>query len=101
MSLHASKGLEFDTVFIAGLEDGLLPHMRSIDDSYAIEEERRLFYVGITRAKSRLYITWARRRGLFGRNAYTTKSRFIETHKQSYDDDPSVVHPDDQDSWDW
>jgi len=100
MSLHASKGLEFDIVFITGLEDGLLPHVRSLEDAYALEEERRLFYVGITRARQQLYISWARRRGLFGRTNYTTKSRFINNEKdsQSFDPDPSVTA---SDNWDW
>lgn len=102
MSLHASKGLEFETVFITGLEDGLLPHIRSLEDRYALEEERRLFYVGITRAKKHLYICWVKRRGLFGRRNYTTKSRFIikpEEQHEPYDIDPSVsTHNDD---WEW
>jgi DNA helicase-2/ATP-dependent DNA helicase PcrA len=101
MSLHASKGLEFDVVFIAGLEDGLLPHMRSLEDSYALEEERRLFYVGITRARQQLYITWAKRRGIYGRRAYGTKSRFILNEKdlKPYDPDPSVTSS--GDDWEW
>lgn len=100
MSLHASKGLEFDIVFIAGLEDGLLPHVRSLEDTYALEEERRLFYVGITRARQQLYITWAKRRGLFGRTNYAIKSRFITNQSDlpSFDPDPSVTGAD---SWDW
>ncbi len=77
MSLHASKGLEFDSVFLVGLEEGILPHSRSLDDPLALEEERRLFYVGITRARTRLYVTWARRRGLYGRRQYSSRSRFI------------------------
>jgi DNA helicase-2/ATP-dependent DNA helicase PcrA len=77
MSLHASKGLEFDVVFIVGLEEGLLPHSRSLDDVYALEEERRLFYVGITRARKKLSVSWTVRRGLFGQRTYSTKSRFI------------------------
>lgn len=101
MSLHASKGLEFDTVFITGLEDGLLPHTRSLDDSYALEEERRLFYVGITRARQKLYITWAKRRGIYGRRAYGTKSRFILNEKDltPFDPDPSVTSS--GDDWEW
>ncbi|MBP6994161.1 UvrD-helicase domain-containing protein [Candidatus Woesebacteria bacterium] len=101
MSLHASKGLEFDTVFITGLEDGLLPHVRSLEDSYAIEEERRLFYVGITRARKKLYVTWAKRRGIYGRSAYGTKSRFIVSEKDltPYDPDPSVTSS--GDDWEW
>ena len=101
MSLHASKGLEFDTVFITGLEDGLLPHTRSLEDSYALEEERRLFYVGITRARNKLYITWAKRRGIYGRREYGTKSRFILNEKDltPFDPDPSVTSS--GDDWEW
>lgn len=66
LTLHAAKGLEFPVVFITGLEDGLLPHARSFDDPDGLEEERRLFYVGITRAKDRLFLTYAFRRSLYG-----------------------------------
>lgn len=77
MTLHQAKGLEFPTVFIAGLEEGILPHSRSLDDVYALEEERRLFYVGITRAMEKLYITYTKRRFIFGRRQEAVKSRFI------------------------
>jgi len=77
MTLHQAKGLEFPYVFIVGVEEGILPHSRSIDDVFALEEERRLFYVGITRAQKKLYITYVRRRFIFGRRAETLKSRFI------------------------
>ena len=77
MTLHQSKGLEFDYVFITGVEEGLLPHSRSMDDFFQLEEERRLFYVGITRAKQRLYIINAKKRFMFGRLNYSIKSRFI------------------------
>lgn len=77
MTLHQAKGLEFPYVFIVGLEEGLLPHSRSIDDFFSLEEERRLFYVGITRAKKKLYITYAKKRFIFGRRGETVKSRFI------------------------
>jgi DNA helicase-2/ATP-dependent DNA helicase PcrA len=77
MTLHQAKGLEFDHVFIVGVEEGLLPHSRSIDDQFQLEEERRLFYVGITRAKKTLYITNARKRSIFGLQGYPTVSRFI------------------------
>ena len=77
MTLHQAKGLEFENVFISGLEEGILPHSRSIDDNLALEEERRLFYVGITRAKKKLYLTHAKRRSIFGRSNFTVKSRFI------------------------
>jgi DNA helicase-2/ATP-dependent DNA helicase PcrA len=77
MTLHQAKGLEFPVVFITGVEEGILPHSRSIDDYFQLEEERRLFYVGITRAKERLYITHARYRNIFGRSGASMKSRFI------------------------
>jgi DNA helicase-2/ATP-dependent DNA helicase PcrA len=77
MTLHQAKGLEFDCVFITGVEEGLLPHSRSTEDFFELEEERRLFYVGITRAKHRLYILNAKRRFLFGKSNYSIKSRFI------------------------
>src|SRR3989344_5075488 len=81
MTLHQAKGLEFPVVFIAGVEEGILPHSRSLDDLHALEEERRLFYVGITRAKQRLYITYANKRFIFGRCSFSVKSRFIETEE--------------------
>ncbi len=77
MTLHQAKGLEFDCVFIIGVEEGILPHSRSTDDHFQLEEERRLFYVGITRARGRLYITNARKRFIFGRRNYAMKSRFL------------------------
>lgn len=78
MTLHAAKGLEFEVVFIIGVEEGILPHSRSLDDLYSIEEERRLFYVGITRAKKKLFITFTRKRFIFGSRTYSLKSRFLE-----------------------
>jgi DNA helicase-2/ATP-dependent DNA helicase PcrA len=78
MTLHQAKGLEFDYVFIVGVEEGILPHSRSLDDPSAIEEERRLFYVGITRAKEKLYITYTKKRFIFGKQNYSLKSRFLE-----------------------
>jgi DNA helicase-2/ATP-dependent DNA helicase PcrA len=77
MTLHAAKGLEFDLVILTGLEEGVLPSSRSLNDSDAIEEERRLFYVGITRAKEYLLISHARYRYTFGTMADQTKSRFL------------------------
>lgn len=77
MTLHQAKGLEFPFVFIAGVEEGILPHSRSMDDMFQLEEERRLFYVGITRARERLFITYTRRRFIFGRRNEAVKSRFI------------------------
>ena len=78
MTLHAAKGLEFDFVAIAGLEDGLLPHERSLHDDDQMEEERRLCYVGLTRAKRNLLLTSARRRTQRGLSNRTLTSRFIE-----------------------
>jgi len=84
MTLHQAKGLEFDHVFIVGVEEGLLPHSRSIDDQFQLEEERRLFYVGITRAKKALYITNTRKRFIFGSQGYSVPSRFISDEEVSY-----------------
>jgi DNA helicase-2/ATP-dependent DNA helicase PcrA len=77
MTLHNAKGLEYDTVFIIGCEDGAFPHMRALEEG-GEEEERRLCYVGITRAEKRLYLTWARERQLFGRSERNLPSRFID-----------------------
>jgi DNA helicase-2/ATP-dependent DNA helicase PcrA len=77
MTLHSAKGLEFDTVFLVGLEEGLFPHSRALADSTAMEEERRLCYVGITRAKSKLHLTYARQRLYFGQRNSNVLSRFI------------------------
>jgi len=82
MTLHQAKGLEFTHVFISGLEEGLLPHARSIDDIHQLEEERRLFYVGVTRAKKNLVITHAKRRFIFGRRNAAMKSRFIRSGEE-------------------
>ena len=78
MTLHSAKGLEFPTVVLAGLEEGLFPHSRSRDDEAEMEEERRLLYVGITRARKQLVITSAARRRVFGEYQNTEASRFIE-----------------------
>ncbi len=78
MTLHAAKGLEFPVVFMVGMEEGLFPHSRSLLDRDELEEERRLCYVGITRAKHRLYLTFARRRLYFGQHTSNMVSRFIE-----------------------
>jgi ATP-dependent DNA helicase UvrD/PcrA len=77
MTLHIAKGLEFPVVFIVGMEDGVFPHYRSMSDAAALEEERRLAYVGITRAKERLYLTHVWSRTLFGRTDYNPPSRFL------------------------
>lgn len=77
MTLHAAKGLEFDLVFLIGLEEGIFPHSRSLEELEQLEEERRLCYVGITRAKLLLHLTYARRRTLYGRSTSNLTSRFI------------------------
>ena len=77
MTLHSAKGLEFPVVFITGLEEGLFPLSRSLDDPHALEEERRLFYVGATRAKERLYLSWAARRQRFGEDFHSGPSLFL------------------------
>ena len=77
ITLHQAKGLEFPVVFIVGLEEGMLPHIRSFDDPEQMEEERRLFYVGMTRAKERLYLTRSFRRDFRGSSGATRPSRFL------------------------
>ena len=77
MTLHAAKGLEFPVVFMAGMEEGLFPHVRSLETADGVEEERRLCYVGITRAKERLYLTYAHRRNIFGTTMQNLPSRFL------------------------
>ncbi len=77
MTLHTAKGLEFPVVFLIGLEDGVFPHIRSLAEPAELEEERRLAYVGITRARQRLYLTHAWCRSLFGSTQYNPVSRFI------------------------
>jgi DNA helicase II / ATP-dependent DNA helicase PcrA len=77
MTLHTAKGLEFPLVFLAGMEDGLFPHQRSLNDEEGLEEERRLCYVGTTRAMRQLYITYAEQRRLHGMDSFGTPSRFI------------------------
>jgi DNA helicase II / ATP-dependent DNA helicase PcrA len=78
MTLHAAKGLEFPVVFVIGLEDGVFPHLRSLTEPDQLEEERRLAYVGITRARQRLYLTHAWSRTLFGGTQYNPPSRFLD-----------------------
>ena len=78
MTMHSAKGLEFEVVFLVGMEDGIFPHQNSFCEEGGLEEERRLCYVGITRAKERLYITNAKRRMLYGKDVMNSPSRFIK-----------------------
>lgn len=78
MTVHAAKGLEFDAVFITGVEDGLFPHEQSSNELDGLEEERRLMYVAVTRARERLYLSLAQSRMLHGQTRYATKSRFFD-----------------------
>jgi DNA helicase-2/ATP-dependent DNA helicase PcrA len=106
ITLHAAKGLEFPVVFIAGLEEGVFPHSRSLDDEKQLEEERRLAYVGITRAKRRLFLSHAARRATWGQGGLSIPSRFLFEipaelmtgprldRSQDFDDDVGQVDPD-------
>jgi DNA helicase-2/ATP-dependent DNA helicase PcrA len=105
MTLHTAKGLEFENVFIVGLEDGLLPHERSTNNDEELEEERRLFFVGITRAKTGLYISHARYRTIRGQTLRTIPSQFlyelgtdsvytVEQNQYFYDDSDAQTIPD-------
>ncbi len=78
MTMHSAKGLEFEVVFLVGMEDGIFPHQNSFCEEGGLEEERRLCYVGITRAKEKLYITNAKRRTLYGKDVMNSPSRFIK-----------------------
>jgi DNA helicase-2/ATP-dependent DNA helicase PcrA len=78
MTLHAAKGLEFPVVFITGLEEGLFPLAAALDDRRELEEERRLMYVGITRAKVKLYLSYALVRYRYGEMTYSVRSRFLD-----------------------
>jgi DNA helicase-2/ATP-dependent DNA helicase PcrA len=106
ITLHAAKGLEFPVVFIAGLEEGVFPHSRSLDDPKQLEEERRLAYVGITRAKRRLFLSHAARRATWGQGGLSVPSRFLFeipatlmtgprlNRADDFDDDVGQVDPD-------
>ena len=83
MTMHAAKGLEFKAVFLVGMEEGLFPHSMTLMDPYELEEERRLCYVGITRAKEKLYLTYARRRLYFGMRTQNMISRFLSEIPES------------------
>lgn len=95
MTLHSAKGLEFPVVFIAGMEEGIFPGNKSIDDPNGIEEERRLCYVGITRAKEHLYLTAAKSRTVFGSTSYNAISRFLkEIPEENLSEESSLVSGD-------
>ena len=93
MTLHTAKGLEFPVVFLTGLEDGVFPHMRSLASSTELEEERRLAYVGITRARTRLYVTRATTRAAWGAPAYNPASRFLDELPESLVDWRRLASP--------
>lgn len=78
MTLHSAKGLEFPVVFLAGCDEGVFPHQRTFNVPSEMEEERRLMYVGVTRAEEKLYLTSAKRRQMWGEYKYYNPSRFIE-----------------------
>jgi DNA helicase-2/ATP-dependent DNA helicase PcrA len=98
ITLHAAKGLEFGVVFIAGLEEGLLPHNRALDDEQELEEERRLAYVGITRAKRRLFLSHAWRRATWGGGGMSVPSRFLLEIPPELMTGPRLVREDGQGS---
>ncbi len=91
MTLHNGKGLEFPVTFIVGLEEGLCPHLNSLDDPQALEEERRLFYVGMTRAKIHLYLSCSRYRFLWGTPRAMQPSRFLSEIPESFLDNHSIL----------
>jgi DNA helicase-2/ATP-dependent DNA helicase PcrA len=97
ITLHAAKGLEFPVVFIAGLEEGLFPHSRALDDEKELEEERRLAYVGITRAKKRLFLSHAWRRATWGMGQASVPSRFLLEIPAELMDGPQLGGTDDRD----
>jgi len=92
MTLHAAKGLEYSIVFMIGMEEGLFPHSRALLNKEELEEERRLCYVGMTRAKQKLYLTYARRRLFFGQRSMNTVSRFIADLPHHVIDNQQLSH---------
>ena len=94
MTLHSAKGLEFPVVFITGLEDGILPHVRAFESEEEVEEERRLCYVGITRARERLYLTSAMVRNLFGQSQSRRESRFFREIREDSKIRVEIAEPD-------
>jgi DNA helicase-2/ATP-dependent DNA helicase PcrA len=100
LTLHAAKGLEFRVVFIVGLDEGLLPHARSLEDDEALAEERRLFYVGITRAQDRLYLLRAFRRSAYG-GGIMDSSRFLRDIPPHLMQGGGSLRRNESTSWDW
>jgi ATP-dependent DNA helicase UvrD/PcrA len=92
MSLHSAKGLEFDLVFMVGMEDGMMPHSKSLFDSQQMEEERRLCYVGITRARHKLIMTYAASRWSYGGSQINQKSRFLAELPEDLTEEKSTVN---------
>ncbi len=84
MTLHSAKGMEFSVVFIAGMEEGLFPHRRSTYNTSELEEVRRLCYVGMTRAKKKLHLSWAGKRNIFGNIQNNSESRFLKEIPTQY-----------------
>jgi DNA helicase-2/ATP-dependent DNA helicase PcrA len=78
LTVHSAKGLEFKNLFVAGLEEGMFPHIRSMESGEDLQEERRLFYVALTRAMQRVILSWAQRRGIYGASLAGKPSRFLE-----------------------
>jgi DNA helicase-2/ATP-dependent DNA helicase PcrA len=93
MTVHLAKGLEFPVVFMVGMEEGLFPHSRSMDDDEELEEERRLCYVGMTRAKEKLHMTYCSRRRLMGREQYNLSSRFLDEIDVEFVEREFVISP--------
>ncbi|MBI2123238.1 MAG: ATP-binding domain-containing protein, partial [Armatimonadetes bacterium] len=90
-TLHSAKGLEFSVVFLAGVEEGLFPHARALEEEGGLEEERRLCYVGMTRAKQQLYLSYARTRAIFGTTMPGIPSRFLDEVPQELIARPAVA----------
>lgn len=99
MTLHSAKGLEFPVVFMVGMEEGLFPHSRSMLDSQELEEERRLCYVGITRAKEKLYLTYTRQRLYFGTRSNNLVSRFLSDIPQNLLSSDTQFKDQDREDW--
>jgi ATP-dependent DNA helicase UvrD/PcrA len=99
ITLHAVKGLEFPVVFLTGMEEGVFPHARALDEEDELEEERRLCYVGVTRAMDRCYLSWARQRTLFGRTSSNPPSRFLRELPRDGVEQRSGSEAEERDVW--